>query len=73
MGITIIQNSVPQVLVDSKGDMFVATGDNTVGRLPVGANGTYLTADSTETGGVKWGSVTVDTGQIEISSLFFFS
>jgi hypothetical protein len=56
MPISIIQYPVPQVLVDSKGDMFVATGDNTVGKLEVGANGTVLTADDNETGGVKWAS-----------------
>lgn len=54
MGITIIQNPVPLVLVDIKGDMFVATGDDTVTRLGVGANDTVLTADSDEEGGVKW-------------------
>ena len=54
MGISIIQNPVPQVLVDAKGDIFVATADNTVARLAVGANATILTADSAEIGGVKW-------------------
>ena len=54
MGISIIQYPVPQVLVDSKGDMFVATADNAVGKLSVGSNGTVLTADSNESGGVKW-------------------
>jgi hypothetical protein len=73
MGITIIQNPVPLVLVDSKGDMFVATGDDTVTRLGVGADGTVLTADSIEEGGVKWAAVELDTAQIEIASLFFFS
>lgn len=54
MGIFIRRNPVPLILVDSKGDMFVATGDDTVARLAVGANETTLTADSDETGGVKW-------------------
>jgi hypothetical protein len=71
MGITIIQNPVPLVLVDTKGDMFIATGDDTVGKLSVGANNTVLTADSTQTGGVKWS--TPDTSQSEIAGLFFFS
>ncbi len=71
MAISIIQYPVPQVLVDSKGDMFVATADNTVGKLSVGANNTVLTADSNETGGVKWS--TPDTSQAEIAGLFFFS
>lgn len=59
MGISIIQNPVPKVLVDSKGDLFVATADNTVGRLGVGANDTVLTADSAQTGGVKWSAPSV--------------
>jgi hypothetical protein len=73
MAISIIQNPVPQALVDAKGDIFVATADNTVGRLAIGANNTVLTADSAETGGVKWAAVTLDTSSIEIGSLFFFS
>jgi hypothetical protein len=54
MAISIIQNPVPLVLVDSKGDMFIATGDDTVGKLSVGAVGTVLTADPNEAAGVKW-------------------
>lgn len=49
-----ITGFVQNILVDSKGDMFVATGDDTVARLGVGTDGTVLTADSTQTGGVKW-------------------
>jgi len=73
MAISIIQNPVPQALVDAKGDIFVATADNTVGRLAIGANNTVLTADSAQTGGVKWAAVTLDTSSIEVGSLFFFS
>jgi len=78
VGISIIQNPVPKVLVDSKGDLFVATADNTVGRLGVGANDTVLTADSAQTGGVKWATPSVPATystkqQAEIGSLFFFS
>jgi hypothetical protein len=56
MAISIIQNPVPLVLVDNKGDMFIATGNDTVGKLTVGANGTVLTADNNEVSGVKWAS-----------------
>lgn len=59
MGISIIQNPVPKVLVDSKGDIFVATADNVVARLAVGANDTVLTADSAQSGGVKWSAPAV--------------
>ena len=54
MAIFIRQNPVPLVLVDSKGDIFVATGDDAVTRLGVGADGTVLTADSSLDTGVKW-------------------
>jgi hypothetical protein len=59
MSISIIQNPVPKVLVDSKGDIFVATADNVVARLEVGANDTLLTADSAQSGGVKWSAPVV--------------
>jgi hypothetical protein len=54
MAIFIRQNPVPIVLVDSKGDIFVATGDDAVARLGVGGDGTVLTADSSLDTGVKW-------------------
>lgn len=78
MGISIIQNPVPKVLVDSKGDLFVATADNVVARLAVGANDTVLTADSAQSGGVKWATpsvpATYETAQqTQIASLFFYS
>lgn len=65
MGISIIQNPVQQVLVDSKGDIFVATADNVVARLQVGADGTVLTAASGEATGVKW-----DTASSGFDSFF---
>ena len=41
-------------IVDAKGDLLVGTADNAVSRVAVGTNGYVLTADSAETGGLKW-------------------
>lgn len=38
----------------AKGDMYVATSSGVVTRLAVGTNGHVLTADSTQTKGIKW-------------------
>lgn len=47
--------AIAKSLVDAKGDLIVATADNTPARLAVGAtNGHVLTVDSGETAGVKW-------------------
>lgn len=47
-------NAIQNSLVDAKGDLIGATADNTPARIPVGANGFVLTADSAEALGVKW-------------------
>jgi hypothetical protein len=41
-------------LWDTKGDLAVATGADAASKLVVGSNGQVLTADSTQTTGIKW-------------------
>jgi hypothetical protein len=43
-------------LVDAKGDIIAATGPDAVARVPVGANDTFLKADSAASTGVSWAS-----------------
>lgn len=50
----VIANAVDQNLVNAKGDLIVATADNTVTNVSVGANNTLLVADSAQSSGVKW-------------------
>jgi hypothetical protein len=56
-----IANAIDQTLVDAKGDILVATGDNVVTRVAVGTSSSasgalpqLIVADSTATAGVIW-------------------
>ena len=63
---------VPKSLVDAKGDLIVATADNTLARVAVGSDGQVLTADSAETGGVKWATPSgVDELQVALIAQVF--
>jgi len=49
--------AIPLSIVDAKGDVIVATANDTPARLPVGTDGQVLTADAASASGLKWGAV----------------
>jgi hypothetical protein len=56
------ENFVQSTIIDAKGDLLAGSSPDTVGRLPIGANGTMLVADSTETLGLAWANnITVNS------------
>lgn len=55
--------ALPLALVDAKGDLLVGSANDAVVRVPVGADGAYLIADSTSPSGVSWSTLTTVTTQ----------
>jgi hypothetical protein len=51
---TVKSNYISKTSANAKGDLLVATANDAIARVGVGANGTLLIADSTQTAGVKW-------------------
>jgi len=48
------------LIADAKGDILAASAPDVLARLPVGANGTALIADSSQSMGLKWGQAGAD-------------
>jgi hypothetical protein len=51
---SIENNLIDHSIVTTKGDLIAASGPSTPARVGVGTDGQALTADSTQSGGVKW-------------------
>jgi hypothetical protein len=56
---TQLDAKVEESLFDTKGDLLVASADNTPAKLAVGTNGYLLTANSSATNGVEWAAAPV--------------
>ena len=56
---TQLDGKVDESLFDAKGDLLVASADNTPAKLAVGTNGYLLTANSSATNGVEWAAAPV--------------
>jgi pectate lyase len=53
------QGTKPKV-IDAKGDLIAGTASDTAAKVTVGANGTFLKANSSQTAGVEWATVVTD-------------
>lgn len=56
---TALDLKIDESLFDAKGDLLVASADNTPAKLSVGTNGYLLTANSSATNGVEWAAAPV--------------
>ena len=54
-----LSSYIPLSTFDAKGDLLVASADNTVAKLAVGTNGYILTANSSATNGVEWAAAPI--------------
>ena len=52
-----VADTIAASTIDAKGDLLVGTAADTIGRVAVGSNGTYLKANSSATGGVEWSAI----------------
>ena len=64
-------NTTPGVvqkdIVDVKGDIIVATGSDAVTRVAAGTNDHVLTADSSQSAGVKWATAPADATKMPLA------
>jgi hypothetical protein len=56
-----VEGGIQPTLLTTKGDIIVATGNATLVRQGVGANGTVLTANSAQADGVEWAASATST------------
>jgi hypothetical protein len=62
-----VEGGIQPTLLTTKGDIIVATGNATLVRQGVGANGTVLTANSAQADGVEW--ATPATSSIDYTAI----
>ncbi len=59
-------DQIPASIVDAKGDLIVGTASDTVQKRTVGADGSYLVADSTQTTGLNWAGPSTIAGKNKV-------
>jgi len=59
-GVATANGAVPESVVTAKGDLLAASASGVVARVALGSNGYILTADSTQTAGIKWAAAAAE-------------
>ena len=59
-GVAVADGAIPESIVTTKGDVLAASASGVVARVGLGSNGYVLTADSTQTAGIKWAAVAAE-------------
>ena len=62
--------TLPATLITAKGDLVVGSGNAAADNLAVGTDGYVLTADSSQTLGVKWAASSGGTSSSSVSDIF---
>lgn len=59
-GVAVADGAIPESVVTAKGDVLAASASGVVARVGLGSNGYVLTADSTQTAGIKWAAIAAE-------------
>ena len=67
-----VEGGIQPTIIDAKGDLIAGVTNDTPGRLPVGADGAVLQADSTASTGVSWAGPAFNAGKNKIINGDFY-